>query len=61
MTCLRFIDEKALEQAQVLVKSYNKTCARYRLETTLITNSANIIQREIEVIGQKLESVASLK
>ena len=48
------------------VESLDKTCTRYKLEisaekTKLMTNSANGIQREIKVKGQKLGSVTSFK
>ena len=44
----------------------DKTCTRYKLEisaekTKLMTNSANVIQREIKVKGQKLGTVTSFK
>ena len=45
-----------------LVESLDKTCARYKMEisaekTKLMTSSANGIQREIKVKGQKLGTV----
>ena len=44
----------------------DKTCTRYKLEisaemTKLMTNSANVTQREIKVKGQKLGTVTSFK
>ena len=56
-------DEQELE---ALVESLDKTCTRYKMEisakkTKLMTNSANGIQREIKVKGQKLGTVTSFK
>ena len=57
-------EEKELE---ALVESLDKTCAMYKmkigakLKTKLMTNSANGIQREIKVKGQKLGPVTSFK
>ena len=47
------------EPVEALVESLDKTCTRYKMEisaekTKLMTNSANGIQREIKVKGQKL-------
>ena len=69
ITNLRFADdiialaeeEQALE---ALVESLDKTCTRYKMKisaekTKLMTNSANGIQREIKVKGQKLGTVTS--
>ena len=47
------------QELEALVESLNKTCTRYKMEisaekTKLMTNSANGIQREIKVKGQKL-------
>ena len=67
ITNLRFaadIDVLAEEQQglEALVESLDKTCTRYKMEistekTKLMTNSANGIQREIKVKGQKLGTV----
>ena len=51
---------------EALVESLDKTCIRYKMEisaekTKLITNSANGIQREIKVKGQKLGTATSFK
>ena len=48
------------------IESLDKTCTRYKMEiraekTKLMTNSANGIQREIKVIGLKLDTVTSFK
>ena len=56
-------EEKELE---ALVESLDKTCTRYKMEisaekTKLMTNSANGIQIEIKVKGQKLGTVTSFK
>ena len=45
-----------------LVESLDKICANYKMEisggkTKLLTNSANSIQREMKVKGQKLGTV----
>ena len=47
---------------EALIESLDKTCTRYKMEisaekTKLMTNSANGIQREIKVKGQKLSTV----
>ena len=54
------------QELEVLVESLDKTCTRYKMEisaekTKLMTNSANGIQREIKVKGQKLGFVTSFK
>ena len=54
------------QELETLVESLNKTCTRYKMEiiaekTKLMTNSANGIQREIKVKGQKLGTVTSFK
>ena len=54
------------QELEALVESIDKTCTRYKMElsaekTKLMTNSANGIQREIEVEGQKLGTVTSDK
>ena len=47
---------------EALVGSLDKTCTRYKMEVNpLMTNSANGIQREINVKGQKLGTVTSFK
>ena len=56
-------DEQELEAP---VESLDKTCTRHKMEisaekTKLMTNSANSIQREIKVKGQKLGTVTSFK
>ena len=71
ITNLRFandIDALAEEEQELeaLVECLDKTCTRYRMEisaekTKLMANSANGIQREIKVKGQKLGSVTSFK
>ena len=62
------IDALAEEEQglKVLVESLDKTCTRYKMEisaekTKPMTNSANGIQREIKVKGQKLGTVTSFK
>ena len=60
------IDALAEEELEALVESLHKTCTRYKMEisaekTKLMTNSANGIQREIKVKGQKLGTVTSFK
>ena len=52
------------QELEALVKSLDKTCTRYKTEisaekTKLMTNSANGIQREKRVKGQKLGTVTS--
>ena len=62
ITSLRFaddIDALAEEEIEALVESLDKTCTRNKMEisaekTKLMINSANGIQREIKVKGQKL-------
>ena len=54
------------QELEALVESLDKTCTRYKMEisaekTKLMTNSANGIQREIKVKGQKLGTVNSFK
>ena len=52
------------QELEVLVESLDKTCTRYKIsakKTKLMTNSANGIQREIKVKGQKLGNVTSFK
>ena len=71
ITNLRFandIDALAEEEQELeaLVESLDKTCTRYKMEisaekTKLMTNSANGIQREIKVKGQKLGAATSFK
>ena len=71
ITNLRFADDiDALageeQELEALVESLDKTCTRYKMEisaekTKLMTNSANGIQREIKVKGQKLGTVTSFK
>ena len=71
ITNLRFADEidalaEEEQELEALVESLDKTCTRYKMEisvekTKLMTNSANGIQREIKVKGQKLGTVTSFK
>ena len=54
ITNLRFADAEEEQELEALVESLNKTCTRYKMEisaekTKLMTNSANGIQREINV------------
>ena len=71
VTNLRFADDKdALaeeeQELEALVESLDKTCTRYKMEisaetTKMVTNSANDIQREVNMEGQNLGTVASFK
>ena len=71
ITNLRFADDidalaEEEQELEALVESLDKTCTRYKMEisaekTKLMTNSANGIQREIKVKGQKLGAVTSFK
>ena len=71
ITNLRFADDidaltEEEQELEALVESLDKTCTRYKMEinaekTRLMTNSANGIQREIKVKGQKLGTVTSFK
>ena len=71
ITNLRFADDidalaEEEQELKALVQSLDKTCTRYEMEisaekTKLMTNSANGIQREIKVKGQKLGTVTSFK
>ena len=74
ITNLRFADDlyaldalaEEEQELEALVESLNKTCTRYKMEisaekTKLMTNSANGIQREMKVKGQKLGTVTSFK
>ena len=71
MTNLRFADDidafaEEEQELEALAESLDKTCTRYKMEisaekTKLMTNSANGIQREIKVKGQKLGTVTSFK
>ena len=68
---LRFADDidalaEEEQELEALVESLDKTCTRYKMEigaekTKLMTDSANGIQREIKVKGQKLGTVTSFK
>ena len=68
---LRFADDtdalaEEEQELEALVESLDKTCTRYMMEisaekTKLMTNSANGVQREIKVKGQKLGTVTSFK
>ena len=71
ITNLQFADDidALAEKQQELedrVESLDKTCTRYKIEisaekTKLMTNSANVIQREIKIKEQKLGTVTSFK
>ena len=71
ITNLRFADDidalaEEEQELEALVESLDKTCTRYKMEisaekTKLMTNSANGIQIEIKVKGQKLGTVTSFK
>ena len=68
-TNLRFVDvidalAEEEQELEALVESIDKTCTRYKMEisaerTKQMTNSANGIQREIKVKGQKWGTVTS--
>ena len=70
-TNLRFADDidalaEEEQELEALIESLDKTCTRYKIEisaekTKLMTNSANGIQREIKVKGQKLGTVTCFK
>ena len=54
------------QELEALAESLDKTCTRYKMEISakkikLMTNSANGIQREIKVKGQKLGTVTCFK
>ena len=69
ITNLRFADNidalgEEEQELEALVESLDKTCTRYKREisaekTKRMANSANGIQREIKVKGQKLGTVTS--
>ena len=71
ITNLQFADDidvlaEEEQELEALVESLDKTCTRYKMEisaekTKLRTNSANGIQREKKVKGQKLGTVTSSK
>ena len=71
ITNLRFADDidalaEEEQELEALVESLDKICTRYKMEisaekTKLMTNSANGIQREIKVKGQKLGTATSFK
>ena len=71
ITNLRFADDidalaEEEQELEALVESLDKICTRYKMEisaekTKLMTNSANGIQREIKVKGEKLGTVTSFK
>ena len=71
ITNLRFADDidalaEEEQELETLVESLDKTCTRYKMEisaekTKLTTNSANGIQGEIKIKGQKLGTVTSFK
>ena len=51
------------QELEARVESLDKICTRYKMEISaeMMTNSANGIQREIKVKGQKLGTVTSFK
>ena len=71
ITNLRFADDidalaEEEQELEALVESFDKTCTRYKMETSaektkLMTKCALGIQREIKVKGQKLGTVTSFK
>ena len=71
VTNLRFADDidalaEEEQELEALVENLDKTCTRYKMEvnaekTKVVTNSANAIQREIKVKGQKLGTVTGFK
>ena len=71
ITNLRFADDidalaEEEQELEALEESLDKTCTRYKMEisaenTKVMTNSANGIQREINVKGQKLGTVTKLQ
>ena len=71
ITNLRFADDidalaEEEQELEALVESLDKICSRYKMEisaekTKLMANSANGIQRETKVKGQKLGTVTSFK
>ena len=71
ITNLRFADDidalaEEEQELEALVESLDKTCTIIKMEisaekTKLMTNSANGIQRQIKVKGQKLGTVTSFK
>ena len=71
ITNLRFADDidalaEEEQELEALVESLDKTCTRYKMEisaekTKLMRISANGIQREIKVTGQKLGTVTRFK
>ena len=71
ITNLRFADDidalaEKEQELEALVESLDKTCTRYKMEisaekTKMMTNSANGIQREIKVKGQKLGTVTGFQ
>ena len=69
ITNLRFADDidalaEEEQELEALVESLDKTYTMYKMEsraekTKLMTNSANSIQREVKLQGQKLGTVTS--
>ena len=54
------------EEADVLVDHLDRTTTRYKMEigpvkTKVMTNNLHVFQREIKIIGQKLEEVDNFK
>ena len=70
-TNLRFVEDidalpEEEQELEALIDSLDKTCTRYKMEisaekTKRMTNSANDIQREIKVNGQRLGTVTIFK
>ena len=71
ITNLQFADDidalaEKEQELEAVVESLDKTCTRYKMEisaekTKLMPNSANGIQREIKVKGQKLGTASTLE
>ena len=71
ITNLRFADDIDAtagkeQELEALIERLDKTCTRCKMEisakkTKLLTNSTNVIQREITVKGQKLGTVTIFK
>ena len=68
ITNLRFADHidalaEEEQELEALEESLDKTCIRYKMamKSKLMTNSANGVQREVKVKGQKLGTVTSFK
>ena len=71
ITNLRFTDfiyalAEEEQELDILVESLDKICTRYKMaisaeKNKLMTNSANVIHRDIKLKGQKLGNVTHLK